>query len=147
MYKHIRYESKNGGVNNLQIVHIKLDNGKEKTFSSLKGLAEKYANTWIEKNKTIYYFAGAIYYTDTTSYKTHFEAVRSTNGLPYVTTDKNGLDSTSHHSSLYRLSEDLMTAHLEKHRGGGVIESPKKVKLSEKLQNEFKKIINNKDFY
>lgn len=50
MLYYVDYQSKNGGVNNLQIVNVTLDNGLQKTFTSLKGKAEKYAKAWIRKN-------------------------------------------------------------------------------------------------
>lgn len=50
MLYYVDYISHKGGVNNLQVVKVKLDNGKEKTFTSLHKHAEEYAKAWIKKN-------------------------------------------------------------------------------------------------
>lgn len=87
-----------------------------------------------------YYFAGGMYWEEDNK-KMSFDAVSPSNGLPYITTDKNGLVLTSHHSSLYQLSDDLSEAFLVDYRQGGQGQSPRRVKLSEKLSNEFKQVI------
>ncbi len=50
MLYYIDYKSYKGGVNNLQVVKVVLDDGREKTFTSLHKHAEKYAKAWIKKN-------------------------------------------------------------------------------------------------
>jgi len=149
MLYYVDYVSYKGGVNNLQVVRVELDNGKKKTFTSLHKMAEKRARTWIKKQEqNKYYFAGGMYYENNNPHgKTIFGAVRPTGGLPYITNNPNGLYLTSHHSSLYVLSDDLSTATLVSYRSGGVCESPKMVVLSEKLVSEFKKVISGNRFY
>ena len=93
-----------------------------------------------------YYFAGGMYGMDRENLE--FGAVRpSGDRLPYITESEKGLSLTSHHASLYRLSEDLREAELVAHRNGGVVQSPYKVQLSEKLQDEFKQVIEIGKFY
>jgi hypothetical protein len=92
-----------------------------------------------------YYFAGGMYYNKNST-DLVFNAVRPTGGLPYVTKNKKGLSLTSHHSSLYSLSEDLTEAYLIDSRSGGVSVSPAHIKLSKELQIEFKQVID-KDFF
>lgn len=143
MLYYVDYISHKGGVNNLQVVRVTLENGKEKTFTSLHKMAEKRARAWIKKEESVkYYFAGGMYYDDNNPRKgLIFEAVRPTGGLPYVTNNPNGLSLTSHHSSLYVLSNDLSTATLVSNRSGGVGLSPKSITLSEKLVSEFRQVI------
>jgi hypothetical protein len=94
-----------------------------------------------------YFFAGGIYYKDDTHKETYFGAVRPTNGLPYITKNKNGLSLTSHHSSLYLLSDDFTEAILVDYRNGGVRKSPYNVKLPQKLVEKIKQSVANKNFY
>lgn len=149
MLYYVDYFSHKGGVNNLQVVRVELDNGKKKTFTSLNRMAEKRAWAWIKKQESIkYYFAGGMYYKNNNPRnETVFDAVRPTGGLPYVTLDSNGLSLTSHYSSLYVLSNDFSIATLVSERNGGVIQSPKKINLSEKLISEFKQVISTNNFY
>lgn len=145
MLYYVDYQSKNGGINNLQIVNVTLDNGKQKTFTSLKSHAEKYAKAWIKKeNNQRYYFAGGMYGNHN---NIKFGSVRPTKGLPYITLSDKGLGLTSHHSSLYLLSKDLTEAYLIDPRSGGVAPSPVKVKLDKEMQEEFKKVISQGNFY
>lgn len=150
MQYYIDYQNYKGGVNNLQVVNVTLDNGKSKTFTSTVKMAEKYAKSWIKNNseESKHYFAGGVYQSrngDLNSFE--FDAVRATDSLPYVTTNKNGLQSASHHSSLYELSTDLTQAFLLHVRGEGLRNSPKLVRLPYKIQEEFKKVIRNNQFY
>lgn len=149
MLYYVDYISHKGGVNNLQVVRVTLDNGKKKTFTSLHKMAEKRARAWIKKQESVkYYFAGGMYYENNNrSNDLVFEAVRPTGGLPYITNNPNGLSLTSHHSSLYVLSDDLSTATLVYNRSGGVELSPKTVKLSERLVSEFKQVILSNNVY
>lgn len=149
MLYYVDYISYKGGVNNLQVVRVELDNGKKKTFTSLHKTAEKRARTWIKKQEQIkYYFAGGMYHENNNPRnKMIFNAVRPTGGLPYITNNSNGLSLTSHHSSLYVLSDDLSTATLVSYRSGGAGTSPKTVVLSEKLVSEFKRVISENIFY
>jgi hypothetical protein len=94
-----------------------------------------------------YYFAGGMYYENGNKNDIHFDAVRSTGGLPYVTKNENGLQLTSHHSSLYRLSDDFTKAYLVYTRNEGVVSSPICIGLSDKLQKEFKQVIELNNFY
>lgn len=95
-----------------------------------------------------YFFAGGMYYKKGSYKDVEFAAVRpSGNGLPYVTTNPRGLWILSSHSSLYKLSDDFKTAFLYDHRYGGVIQSPKKIELPEKLQQELKDSITKNGTY
>jgi len=49
MLYYVDYKSHKGGVNNLQVVKVVLDNGCVKYFTSLVGKAETYAKAWIKK--------------------------------------------------------------------------------------------------
>ena len=86
-----------------------------------------------------YYFNGGMYLKNASRQEYEFDAVRPTNGLPYVTEDLNGIRCTSHHSSIYSISEDFKIATCIK--DNKTVPSPKKVELSEKLQKEFATII------
>jgi hypothetical protein len=97
-----------------------------------------------------YYFAGGLYYNNynRTSEGTHFDAVSAGSGhLPYVTLNERGLRLTSHHSSLYRLSNDFTEAFLVDRRNGGNEPSPRKIALPVELQEKIKKAIESEDFY
>lgn len=84
-----------------------------------------------------YYVSGGIYQNKTESYRFRFDkdyykfGLVNSSGRVYVTTDKNGLQSTKHHSSLYEVSEDFNSLKLVDERNGGLIRSPKTVQLSE----------------
>lgn len=93
-----------------------------------------------------YYFAGGFYFMQNGK-DVYFGAVRPTGGLPYVTKNPNGLSLTSHHSSLYVLSDNLERATLVHLRSGGVRNSPSIIGIPEKLQREFKKVIAENNFY
>jgi hypothetical protein len=89
--------------------------------------------------KMSYYFAGGKYYNK--NKKLEFMLVRPTNGLPYVTSNPNGLSLTSHHSSLYLLSNDFSKGFIYSYRSGGAGFSPDEIELPEKIQKELKKSI------
>lgn len=98
-----------------------------------------------------YYFAGGLYYNNYNRPQdgTNFDIVSAgyEGALPYITKNARGLSLTSHHSSLYRLSEDFTEAFLVDHRNGGVISSPSHVKLSLELQAKVKQSIAKGEFY
>lgn len=93
-----------------------------------------------------YYFAGGFYFMQNGK-DVYFGVVRPTGGLPYVTKNSNGLSLTSHHSSLYLLSDDFTNATLVSHRSGGVKNSPSIIGIPEKLRKEFKQVIAENKFY
>lgn len=73
-----------------------------------------------------YYISAGAYYNYSTD-RYELGIVGPTKGLPYITTDPKGIPHTSHHSSVYELSEDFNEAYLVKNHWTAV--SPKKVKL------------------
>lgn len=86
-----------------------------------------------------YYFNGGMYLKNGYNKEEEFGAVRPTNGLPYVTEDPKGIPCTSHHSSVYLLSEDFKTARLI--WDNGTVPSPKEVELSWELRSELSQAI------
>jgi|WetSurMetagenome_2_1015567.scaffolds.fasta_scaffold370353_3 hypothetical protein len=70
-----------------------------------------------EQNK-VYYVAGGEYEEEENKYV--FGLVKPRNGLPYVTIYPSDLDLTSHHSHLYKLSDDFKTAILVEKRVDGL---------------------------
>ena len=94
------------------------------------------------------YFAGLMLWSETGAPK-RFELVHaSENTLPYLTKNKNGLRSTSHHACLYELSRDLKTAILVDRRGTeGFGPAPIEVKLTEKQQENIREAIKSNYFF
>ncbi|MCX6165164.1 MAG: hypothetical protein NTU73_09970 [Ignavibacteriae bacterium] len=71
----------------------------------------------MKEEKVVLYVAGGEYREGK---KYVFNLVRPTNGLPYVTIYPSELDLTSHHSHLYKLSDDLKTVILVEKRADGL---------------------------
>lgn len=108
------------------------------------------------------YFAGGMYYPTVKKqgsngiYGTHcethrpmsFEMVHSGDKTkPYLTKSPKGLSLTSHHSSLYRLSDDMKTAELIDYRNGGNGRSPLSIELSNDQQRYIKASIDADYFF
>ncbi|MDF2880258.1 MAG: hypothetical protein K0R54_815 [Clostridiaceae bacterium] len=85
-----------------------------------------------------YYFNGGLYKIGFADNR-KFDAVSPSNGLPYVTNSKEGIRNTSHHSSVYQISEDFKTAKLIK--DNGTVPSPKNVNLPYDLEIKLRKSV------
>ena len=91
-----------------------------------------------------YYFAGGLYKEGDDYY---FDAVRPSNGLPYITKINTGLKLAEHHSSLYQLTTTLWGAKLVDYREGGAAASPTFASLSDELHDEIVRSIESNEFY
>ena len=90
----------------------------------------------MEVEKMSYYFAGGMYKEND---RLVFGAVHPTKGLPYVTKSPRGIPVTSHHSSVYLISEDFTKALLIKNNG--TVPSPREVELSLSLKERLRRAV------
>lgn len=102
-----------------------------------------------DTNTTIYFAAGMYCNQHQQSDNLTFKLVHagSADPRPYLTKSPNGLQLTSHHASLYALSEDRSEAVLVDPRHGGVAPSPKRVKLSQEHRDLIEQAIRDDYFF
>lgn len=92
------------------------------------------------------YFAGGMYGPEDD--KT-FDIARpgSDGALPYVTLRPDGLRTTSHHASLYRLSPDMCSAVLVDRRCDQSLENPEHIGLTPAQTALFRRAVTGNRFY
>lgn len=102
-----------------------------------------------DTNTTIYFAAGMYHEHNQQSDNLTFKLVHAdaTDPRPYLTKSPNGLQLTSHHASLYTLSEDRSEAVLVDPRHGGVAPSPRRVKLSQEHRDLIEQAIRDDYFF
>lgn len=94
------------------------------------------------------YFAGGMYGPEDDK---KFDFVRAGSSgpdvLPYVTLEPDGLRTTSHHASLYRLSPDMCSAVLVDRRCDQGLENPEHVNLAPAQTALFRRAVAGNRFY